>query len=590
MHNYTKFLGSVFLASLLAACGGGGAGGAIPDAPSSQPLASTGDPSLQQSVSPDATLVKQTTIDFQGTISGLRTGGFTLNTGGASGYVPVNVTSSTIVNTYRASLKAGTYAIVLGTGSGSSFNATYVALYPTAPANASVTGSVSGLTAYGFILYSTTFGHLPILVSSSTSGTISTGTTVTVSGKGSTSVAILAGSVSTKTTASATPTPIAPVTASVPLHVLTGDYFGTPWGTTSVAPSRAKPYLNWVRTAASNGNTYAAAGLKVQVYSDPNRLETTDPLYKTTATTGFAKTCGSSRIYDTYSGIAQYVTIPGSSALISSYTSLVKSQMAQGHIDAMFEDNVGPLSTFGVTFYASLPCAYSDSAWVTGEKATQAALPIGTIFNGLSAFYNHGVSLSIGILNNPKTLGGEIEHCFADNSRPAQGSWPWTATEDTQLKVTAMHKIFQCQAVRTSTASSNYPSRIYTLASFEMTYNPAYSVLWEEYGTPSGLHVMPESQFVALEPAVSASSIAQLKQSAGSYVRVYNACYYAGRLIGKCAMAVNPDYSSHGVSLSGFHHTLALSGNGILDGGTVSFSGAAPPTTLAAESAVIALP
>ncbi|HET9029673.1 MAG TPA: hypothetical protein VFN49_05805, partial [Candidatus Aquilonibacter sp.] len=317
------------MAGLLAACGGGGgAGGAIPNAPSSQPPASTGDLGPQQSLSPDATLAKQTTLSYEGQISGLRTGGFTLSTGSTAGYVPVVDSSSTIINTYRATLKAGSYAIVLGTGPSSSFDAKYVALYPTAPTSVTMTGSVAGLTTYGFILYSATYGHVPILVSSATSGTISTGTNVSVSGTGQTSVAVLAHSVTTSgsttsPTAAPTSAPIAPATTGIPRHVLTGDYLGSPWGTTSVSPSRAAPYVNWVRTAASNGNAMAAAGLKVQVYSNPNRVQTTDPMYKTTALSGWAKTCSSSRVYTVYKGIDQFIPIPGSSAQQSAYLSIV---------------------------------------------------------------------------------------------------------------------------------------------------------------------------------------------------------------------------------------------------------------------------
>lgn len=379
-------------------------------------------------------------------------------------------------------------------------------------------------------------------------------------------------------------------TVGVPAHVLTGDYFGTPWGTTSVAPSRAVPYLNWVRTAASNGDRLSAAGFKVQVYSNATRIQSSDPMYRMTAASGFARTCSGSRVYDVFKGITQYVGVPASAALKSSYGELVRGQMARGHIDAMFEDNAGALADFGEKFYSSLPCGYSDTAWIAGEAALQDSLPVGTIFNGLSAFHNHGVSLSVALMNNPKTLGGEIEHCFTDDSHVGQGSWPWVATENTQIQVTEKHKIFQCQAVRTSYASENAASRIYALASFELTYNPSYSVLFELYRTPSGLHVMPESRFVATRPLRTVSSVAELRQSGGAYVREYAACYYAGRLIGRCAMAVNPDYYAHDVSLIGFHHTLAVRGDGVLDGGTVSFAGAAPPRALGATSAVIALP
>jgi hypothetical protein len=52
---------------------------------------------------------------------------------------------------------------------------------------------------------------------------------------------------------------------------------------------------------------------------------------------------------------------------------------------------------------------------------------------------------------------------------------------------------------------------------------------------------------------------------------------------------VNPDRSySHPFPLSGYTHTLALSGNGVLDSGTASVRGSAPPSSLAPMHAVIA--
>ncbi len=375
-----------------------------------------------------------------------------------------------------------------------------------------------------------------------------------------------------------------------PKHVMTGDYFDSPWGTRTVAPSRALPYLNYVRTAAANGTALHDAGFRVQVYTDPNRLAVQDPLYAASNPSGISKTCRSEKVYDEYAGRAQYVGQPNTTILKSAYATLIESEEDLGHIDQVFMDNTGALTDFGIKYYPSLPCSYTDVAWIDEEKEIADASPLPVIFNGLSGLHNEGLSLSIGVLAASKVAGGEYEHCFSDNSRAEQGSWPWVDTENTQLLVVSKLKQFHCQAVNTAAASSAHAARIYTIASFLMTYNPNYSILWEGFGTPSGLHVMPESGLIALNPAVHPTSVAELKQSGGSYVRVYNSCYYRGTLIGQCAMAVNPDYYSHPVVLAGFHHTLALIGSGVLDGGTVSYYGAAPPSTLAAESAVVALP
>lgn len=593
------------LAGLLAACGGGGQNNALP--PNQPDATSAVQTSPQQlSITPDAvTTATASQISLQGKIAGLTTGrNFILDTGSVSGKVPITTTSSTTINTYRAALKTGVFAIAVGKGStGSSLAASYVALYPTAPTSLSLSGTVSGLTAFGFDLRTSQYGVVPVMADAKSSGTaVTVGASIKVSGVGSTGVAVLATSISTSSaTAASTPDPATPdavtaVTAATTAtttsmtHVLTGDYLGTPYGTTHVSAATAASSVNWVRTGAANGNAYHAAGLKVQIYMDPNRVQSNDPLYKMSSS-GFATTCTSTRVHDTFSGITQYVTHPGSTALIAAYKGLVASFMAQGHVDALFEDNAGPIEDFGVSFTPGMPCSYSDSTWLSGGRALEAAVPVDTVVNGLSAFHDHGVSLTVGLLSNSKTIGGEVEHCFADTANPEQGSWPWTATEDTQLQVTHMGKYFFCEGRNTYAAAGQIASRTYALASFLLTYNPSLSVLWEGYATTSGYHVMPESRLVPTSPVVATpSSVASLKQSGGSYVRVYRVCYLAGRSVGECAVAVNPDYIAHAVSLAGFHHTLHISGSGVMDGGTVTTTGAAPSSTLAAKSAVIALP
>jgi hypothetical protein len=154
------------------------------------------------------------------------------------------------------------------------------------------------------------------------------------------------------------------------------------------------------------------------------------------------------------------------------------------------------------------------------------------------------------------------------------------------------HKLFMCYSSNLSTASTAIAARLYVYASFLLTYDLGTSLIWEYFQTASWYTVEPESQLVALSPAVATpSTISGLRQSTGVYARKYGACYLAGRLVGACAVVVNSDnVSSHRFPFTGYHHTLALHGGGILDGGTVATNGAAPPSNLAPISAVIAFP
>jgi hypothetical protein len=130
-------------------------------------------------------------------------------------------------------------------------------------------------------------------------------------------------------------------------------------------------------------------------------------------------------------------------------------------------------------------------------------------------------------------------------------------------------------------------------ASFLLTYDPARAVFSPKF-TPanSGFFIQPENQLVALDPVVmQPSSIDQLNEGPNVYGRQYKNCYYAGQWIGACAMVVNSDSGgqAHTMPWSNlYHHTLVLSGGDILDGGTASPGGPAPPALIPGTSAIIA--
>ncbi|HTU68944.1 MAG TPA: hypothetical protein VMF11_01370 [Candidatus Baltobacteraceae bacterium] len=398
--------------------------------------------------------------------------------------------------------------------------------------------------------------------------------------------------------ATATPAPSTGGTASstAQAHVITADYLGTPWGSTTVTPAQAAPYLNWAETGLANTNATAAAGIKTMVYMDVNRVQSNDPLYSQLSGSEYEQTCSGAPVTDFFDGVTQYVTNPTSSALRAAYKSYVASVTAGYSVDAIFEDDADPLSQDPSSGYFSSgpPCNYSDTDWIAGEIAMLAGLNVPQIVNGFSRMTSaEPISSTTRLLTNSSTIGGNMESCYVENSSPAEeGSWVWTGTEDTSLLVTNESKYFECWAMDYSSAGSAIPSRLYTLASFLMTYNPTYSILREMYATPSGLHVMPESQLVPTQPVVPQPGAVASLESGDVYVREYRACYYAGALIGQCAMVVNDDTSAHAtpaLTLS-YSHTLVLNGAGILDGGTAAFNGAAPPSTLAGRSAFVALP
>ncbi len=383
-----------------------------------------------------------------------------------------------------------------------------------------------------------------------------------------------------------------PETTTVPRHILTEDYLQGNFGTDRVSARTAAPYLSWAQTSPYDAVAMKAVGIKTQFYADPNLTLATDPLHKMVGSTGFARTCSSAMTYRVWSTHTQYIMGIGSSSLRSAYNSYLGGRINRyNSIDAVFEDAKFPLSVFGSTVKPGMPCSYSDSTWVTQAEGLSEAIKWPTIFNGLSELSGTGVSKTVALLNSPKIIGGTFESCFATyTTTPEITGSRWETTEQTQIDVLAKHKLFFCLERNSVAASVSSRARLYVLASLLLTYSPTESILWDEFGTPSGLHVMPESQFVPLNPVrAQPTAISELKSSYGPYYRQYNSCYYAGRSVGACAVVVNPNTATERFPLRGYYHTLSVRGYGIFDHGTASTVGAAPPSTMAAGSAVIAI-
>ncbi|MBV8489508.1 MAG: hypothetical protein JO199_03185, partial [Candidatus Eremiobacteraeota bacterium] len=522
-------------------------------------------------------------------------GGITLNGGSNVGLIHVYTASATIAG---GTPKVGEYAQATGTGSlGTSITADYVALYSAAPGSVVLTGSVTSAKPYGFAEAAGS-AQTPIVLNNATivgGSSLVLGAQIKVTGTGTSSEGILAQQIvvsapSPSPGASATPTP-GPIAQK---HLLTADYLGAPYGTTAIAWSQAAPYLSWAQTQASVANGVHAAGIKTQFYADPNRTQsgTGDPLF-TTNEAAFAHDCSGNRVTDTYAGSkTQYVMNVGGATMQSEFQQYLAQITSYAHFDAIYEDDAGPLSEEIYTPFSAMPCGYSDASWIASENALDQSVSVPILFNGLDALDGQGVSESVGLLGSSNTMGGNYEDCYADNSTAKMNGWLWQTIENSELQVNARGKTFECQLRSAATASTQSDARIYGLASFLLTYNPASSIFWEEYATPSGLHVEPESQLVVLNPLTPApASIAGLQVSGGTYGRQYANCYYAGNFVGPCAVVVNPDsQSSHPFPYPQYTHTLVLSGGGVIDGGTVATNGPAPPLNLAPNEAAIVFP
>lgn len=392
------------------------------------------------------------------------------------------------------------------------------------------------------------------------------------------------GSGSCATSITATQVVLSGSVSSVPKHVITGAYLYSADGATSHgrAFSAYAPSLTWAETY--NGTAVAATGIKTVFYTNPNREESDDVLYTSNEST-FAHTCSGARITQPGAKVPIYLMNPNSSDLVSLYKKWVSGELSQQHFDAIFDDE--PFDWYALS---AMPCNYNAATWLNAYINEMKALGHPVFYNGLGNFGANN-TLSPTIQMNSGAIGGMGEGCYTAewNPRIAYGSY-WTAFENTEIAMAQQGKIFICYANDINSASTSIGARIYTYASFLLTYNPASSMIWEYFATASGYTVEPESRLVALEPAsATPSSVSSLRTGTGTYARRYNACYIAAKAVGPCAVVVNSDSaSSHAFPFTGYHHTLLLSGGGILDGGTISTAGPAPPSSLAPLSAVIA--
>lgn len=538
---------------------------------------------------------------WNGTVASVWSGGFTTQIPD-HGYVHVYVASST--GSSGGAPAAGSDVQITGTGSTStSIDATFDAFSSTTLPSVTYSGTVSAATSYGFLLdVNSSYPAVPIVLNSDTvvgGSPLAVNMPVKITGYGGESTSILA--VQIVVSPLPTPAPVAtPTPTPAPIaqtHVLTADYLGGSDGTSSIAWSAAAPYLTWAQTSIADANAISAAGIKTQYYIDPNRTQTNDTLYTSDETT-FAHDCSGDRITDVYdwngTNVTQYVMDVTQSSMQQLFASDVATAAASAHLDAIFEDDAGPLSGYAAVhpFSPSLPCNYTDSAWLAGGQALDQASSVPIIFNGLNELNGTSPSLSIGLLQSSNTIGGNYEHCYTDDTQAEMYGWQWAAIENTELQVNATGRLFECMERNSASAASSSAARIYAYASFLLTYNPQTSIIWEEFSTPSGFHVEPESQLVALDPTVPApTDISGLLQTGGAYGRQYGECFVAGNYVGPCAVAVNPSSSlSVPFPYPQYTHTLVLSGGGVLDGGTMATNGAAAPTYLGPTQAVIAFP
>ena len=347
------------------------------------------------------------------------------------------------------------------------------------------------------------------------------------------------------------------------------------------------PWLTWAVVDGPQSWSAKAAGVKTIMYTNPNRQGPTDPMYTSDETT-FAHDCNGHRITILIRPW-QYLMDPHSTHLVSLWQQAVAR--ASGAFDAVFEDNAVQVDGD----VSALPCNFSQTDWENATNNLQDNSGLDVIWNSNLSRVDGFAGPAYGITLNPTAIGGSSEGCYssADATTVKPRSYYWKALENTELTMVKQHKPWLCRGNNMSVAATVPDWRIYMTASYLLTYDPAYTIYSEKFATFSNFEIEPEAELVPEAPLVAQpSSISWLELANNVYGREYARCYLKGRYIGACAMAVNIDNVDYPHSFpwpGKYSHTLVLSGGGVLDGGTVSASGPAPPALIPGNDAVIAI-
>lgn len=563
--------------------------------PSPSPVPVTATPSPSASLGPavplpTGVLVQTATVSY---VSSTR---LTVNAGSGCGSMYVYLNSST--NYFDGSPKAGQYAVITGKGTRcSSLTAISVSLASAAFTSTTVSGTVAQSEPYGFLL-NTGSGNVPVALTSSTvifGATLSVGSSVSVTALGTASTGYTATQVSvaqppTPPPAIATPTPGPISMTHVQNFAYIYGYAGTP---TTVAVSSMSPWVNWSMTDEAHAAQLRSAGIKVQVYtnywrnysSDNPSVGYTDLKPGGTHAAAEAADCSGNAIYDSSYG-GGYEADPRTSAALGHAQVVVNYRLNEyaPNYDALFADDTG--GVYGIT----LPCNYDESGWDAAVNSVHASLGVPMWVNALGGAPNPQNAIDLAQPSN--VLGAMCEECYANNPSGdvAQTGTSWQNVENAEIGLVEMHKVFWDYARMSGDASAETALRTYAYASFLLSYDPAYAMYQDALKTPSGFPVMPETAFVPENPATTASSVSGYLEPGGAYMREFGACYYQGQFVANCAIVVNPNPSSSvPVPTTSYTHSMLLSGYGVLDGGTVGFTGP-QVSTLAPASAAILFP
>jgi hypothetical protein len=242
------------------------------------------------------------------------------------------------------------------------------------------------------------------------------------------------------------------------------------------------------------------------------------------------------------------------------------------------------------------PCGYNPATWTTATASDLNATTDGPYgVNSLGSDTIAGVQQALASLNASAITTGAYEQCYGANTpsdtiAESGATYDWDAVEYAEIQTIAQGKTFWCYVRLSGDGASYIPFRIYTYASFLLSYDYSRAIIEEALsGGPSGLSVFPEWQLVPLQPKTTASDVSGYRLASGVYMRQWAHCFNQGASVGTCAVAVNPSPTATVPTPPGYTRHVVLSGDGVLDGGSLSIA-TGVPTSMSPATAQILFP
>src|SRR5579862_7598168 len=409
----------------------------------------------------------------------------------------------------------------------------------------------------------------------------------------------------------------APASAA-PRHVQTFLYYQQSFGKTNVnaqlSAATMVKYADFIESSGFNNaavNAFKAAGGRYAVtYIDPTFVPYCVPPFAEPAgrcagqvgnlnppAPAWFHDARTERVRreDSFTGEYQEFLNPGSAQARQAVATWMNGYLAKSpRLDFFFADDSGSTlrgpdgSAESGMFYGFNAVGTeiaTDAAWIAAENALFAAAPRRLLLNGGDGF---GPAYGGVFLRNANVAGANHEGCFnASSGLQSDAHGLWTRQANGLLADLPFGRFSFCMMNGNPTGDA----RLYTLASWWLTYDPRYSVAAPIAPAADGTTIFPEFEIVPQQPRQTARGSITALARGSVYVREFGACFQSGVSIGRCAAIVNPSLRAVSIPTLGasYSRMLALSGGGVLAGGHADWRAYAAANRMlgAAQAAIL---